>query len=432
MTILGGQEMKDKIDSLFKNVPLSRRSFLKYTGTATSLFLAGHWLKTLPTILANDLPLVVSIHDSKATNWDQVTGYYWEYVDQDVVNNMMAQGVMALTGETNTMNAWNALIPYQSGESVLIKFNFNNSGWCGAGNSNNIDPLAETANAIIDGLTSIGVPGDKIWITDPSRVVPDRFRNGVTNPNIQYYSKKGPCADPNYHSVDYVDPSSPAASTATCPAGEKILPSQVFVDANHLINVPILKSHGSYITLALKNHYGSVIYENYTLSSMHAFFNQDDNSAGCDLNTTNILADINNNPHIRDKTRLIIGDGLYGNAISHWQDTKTWRIFGYDDPNILFFSTDPVAISSVMTDYIMEERGWQDHEQLHAADNLNLGVHDHWDSFETKQYSLINYTFIDADKVSRLDIDRKIKDFKAVNATEEEIRDMINTYMKES
>ncbi|MCK4827245.1 hypothetical protein KA005_66560, partial [bacterium] len=88
--------------------------------------------------------------------------------------------------------------------------------------------------------------------------------------------------------------------------------------------------------------------------------------------------------------------------------------------------------SSVMTDYIMAERGWQDHQQLHAADNLNLGVHDHWDSFETKQYSLINYTFSDADKVSRLDIDRKIRDFKEANATEEEIRDMINTYMEES
>lgn len=431
MIMLGSLEMKDKIDSLFKNVPLSRRAFLKYTGTATGLYLAGHWLKSPPSIFADNRPRVVSVHDSDATNWDYVTGYHWEYVDQNIVNNMMAQGVMALTGETNTVDAWKALIPYQPGESVLIKFNFNNTGGCGGGNDNNIDPLAETANAIIDGLTSIGVSGDKIWITDPSRKISDRFRNGVTNPNIQYYSRWA-CNDPNYHSVDYVDPSSPDASTATCPAGEKILPSQVFVDADHLINVPILKSHGNYVTLALKNHYGSVLYENYDRSSMHAFFNQGGNSAGCDLNNTNILADINNNPHIRDKTRLIVGEGLYGNAHTNWQDTERWNIFGNDDPNILFFSTDPVAISSVMTDYIMAERGWQDHQQLHAADNLNLGVHDHWDSFETKQYSLIDYINVDADKVSRLDIDRKIRDFKEANATEEEIRDMINTYMEES
>ena len=182
----------------------------------------------------------------------------------------------------------------------------------------------------------------------------------------------------------------------------------------------------------MKNHYGSVLYENYDRNSMHAFFNEGGNSAGCDLNTTNILADINNNPHIRDKTRLIIGEGLYGNAHRSWENTERWSIFGDDDSNILFFSTDPVAISSVMTDYIVAERGGQDHQQLHAAANLNLGVHDHWDSFDTKQYSLINYINIDEDKVSRLEIDQKIRDFKDGYATEEETKDMIKAHMEES
>ena len=421
--------MKDRIDNLFDNVPFSRRAFLKYTGAATGLYLAGKWLKIPSLVLADDRPRVVSVHDINATNWDYSTGYFWEYVDQDIVNTMMAQGVMALTGETNTVDAWSALIPYQSGESVLIKFNFNNSSCSDV--DNNIDPLAETANAIVDGLTSIGVPGDKIWITDPSRRVSERFRNGIPNPNIQYYSY-WPCSGQNYHSVDYVDPGSPAVSIATCPAGEKILPSQVFVDADHLINVPILKSHGSYITLALKNHYGSVLYENNDRSSMHAYFNQGGNSAGCNLNTTNILADINNNPHIRDKTRLVIGDGLFGNAHTNWQNTERWNIFGDDDPNILFFSNDPIAISSVMTDYIMAERGWQDHEQLHAGAYIGLGVHEHWDSFATKQYSLIDYIHIDFNNPSmnRLDIDRKIRDFKAGNATEQEVEDIVKEYME--
>jgi len=420
--------MKDKIDNLFRNLRFSRRAFLRYAGTATGLYLAGQWLKIPSLVLADDRPRVVSVHDSDATNWDYTTGHFWEYVDQDIVNNMMAQGVMALTGETSYVDAWKALIPYQPGESVLIKFNFNNSFSC-SDTDNDIDPLAETANAIINGLTSIGVPGDKIWITDPSRQISERFRNGILNPNIQYYSY-WICSGPNYHSADYVEPSSPAASIATCPAGEKILPSQVFVDAAHLINVPILKSHGSYITLALKNHYGSVLYENYDRSSMHAFFNAGGNSAGCDLNTTNILADINNNPHIRDKTRLVIGEGLYGNPYINWQGTERWNIFGNDDPNILFFSTDPVAISSVMTDYIMAERGWQDHQQLHAAANLGLGVHDHWDSFETKQYSLIDYIDVDSNNPNRVNIDRKIRYFKAGNATEEEIKEMISMYME--
>jgi hypothetical protein len=395
--MIGALKMEKKIDSL-SNMPLSRRNFLKYTGTATGLYLAGRWLKYAPLVLADTRKRVVSVHDSNATTYDYITGYHWEYVDQDIVNNMVAKGVMTLTGQTNTKDAWNVLIPYQAGESVLTKFNFNNST-CATGGDNNIDPIAETANAIVDGLISIGVPGDKIWMTDPSRRVSDRFGSGIINTNIQYYSYWS-CSDPNYHMVDYVDPNSPAASIATCPAGEKILPSQVFVDADHLINVPILNSHGSYVTLALKNHYGSVLYENHDRSSMHAYFNQGGNTAGCDLNTTNILADINNNPHIRDKTRLVIGDGLFGNAHTNWRDTERWSIFGNDDPNIVFFSTDPVAISSVMTDYIMAERGWQDHEQLHAASSLGLGVHEHWDAFETKRYSLIDYINIDLDNVN--------------------------------
>jgi hypothetical protein len=130
---------------------------------------------------------------------------------------------------------------------------------------------------------------------------------------------------------------------------------------------------------------------------MHAYFNQWGNTGGCDLETENILADINDNPHIRDKTRLVIGDGLFGNPYVNWDSVERWDIFNNDDPNILFFSTDPVAISSVMMDYIVAERGNQDHEHLHAAASLGLGVHEHWDSFENKHYSAIDYQIIDFD-----------------------------------
>ena len=355
---------------------------------------------TSPQALQLPVPnRVVSVHDSRATNWDYQTGYHWQYIDQEPVNNMVARGVMALTGTTNTVDAWNDLIPYQPGEEVVIKLNFNNAG-C-SGYNNQMDGYPEPVNAVIDGLTSIGVPPGNIWITDPSRVVPARFRDRITNSDVQYYSY-GSCGGPNYHAVDYVDSDSPDTSVAQCPAGDKIRPSQVFVDAEHLINIPLLKSHdGNHPTLALKNHYGSVIYRDNTLESMHAYFIEGGNTGGCDLDTENILADINDNPHIRDKTRLVIGDGLFGNPYVNWDSVERWDIFDNDDPNILFFSTDPVAISSVMMDYIVAERGgMQDHEHLHAAASLGLGVHEHWDSFENKQYSAIDYQIIDLDSPS--------------------------------
>ena len=379
---------------------LSRRYFIKYLGTSAGLFFARHFFGNPDLAFGNDNPRVVSIHDSGASNYNYLSGYHWEYVNRAVINDMVELGVMTLTGNTNAADAWRDLIPYKDGESVLIKFNFNNSSGCYSGYDNLINPIAETANAVIEGLMSIGVPGDKIWFTDPSRSISERFRNGMANTSIQYFST-WPCDGPNYHGISYVTPSSSAVSLASCPAGEKILPSQVFVDADHVINVPILKSHGSYVTLALKNHYGSVLYENHNRSTMHAYFNQGGNIYGCDLNTKNILADINNNPHIRDKTRLVIGDGIFGNAHTHWGAPQRWNIFGQKDPNILFFSKDPVAISSVMTDYIMAERGWQDHEQLHAADFIGLGVHDHWNNFENKAYTLIDYINIETDDLSK-------------------------------
>lgn len=303
---------------------------------------------------------------------------------------MMNRGVMELTGKATTADAWDSLVPYKSGEVVLIKFNFNNSD--AESLNNRINPLPETANAIIAGLTLIGIPGNRIWIADPSRVISARFRNGILNPDIQFYGQPAWDGDPNYHPTDYVRPNSPAASIATCPAGEKILPAQVFVDAHHLINVPMFKGSIDTVTLALKNHYGSVLFENYDRWGMHDYFFPDVNISGSNLEVTNILADINNNPHIKDKTRLVIGEGFFGNAYIHWQETKTWSIFNNGDPNMLFLSVNPVAISSVMADYIHAERGQLGHhEQLHAAAHLGLGVHEHWDSFNTKRYPTIQY-----------------------------------------
>ena len=139
---------------------------------------------------------VVSVHDSRATDWDYVTGYHWQFIDQDIVNNMIAEGMMRLTETTNIQDAWRAVIPYQAGESIVIKLNFNNTSSCGE-RSNEIDAYPEPVNAVIDGLISLGIPAEKIWITDPSRIIPDRFREGIKNPDVQYYTNRSTCGDPN-------------------------------------------------------------------------------------------------------------------------------------------------------------------------------------------------------------------------------------------
>ncbi len=365
-------------------------------------------------------PRVVSVHDSNASNWNHATGQHWEYIDQNAVNNMFAVGLMALTRTTNTIDAWKYIIPYHPGDEVAIKFNFNNSPSCRSGNDYQLDGLSETANAIIDGLISIGVPPGNIWIYDAMRrVIPTRFISRVANKNVKFFGalEDGACA-PNYYQTRFVDPGSPDVSGFTCQRGtlpqDVIRPARVLVDAEHLINVPIFRSHGGMASFALKNHYGSVFYNLNDQNSMHSYFNPLDNQWGCDLNTENILADINNNPHIRNKTRLIIGEGIFGHSWNNMESPIPYVTFNNDDPNIYFFGFDPIAVSSVMADSLNYERSrsnipeahWPDpvehHEQLHAGALLGLGIHEHWDNPVNQRYLNINYIKIDLDSRNNL------------------------------
>jgi uncharacterized protein (DUF362 family) len=429
--------MEKLVNSFLRSKLFSRRDFLKYTGNAAGLYLAGRWLVQANPVLADNRPRVVSVRDSNATNWDRTGGYYWQSVDQNAVNGMVEKGVKILTGENNLVAAWGALIPYQSGEGVAIKVNFNNCSSCGQ-IDNDIDALAETVNTIIDGLLEIGVPPNKVWIADPSRAIPTvRFGNRINHSGVQFYSSK-PFLDcgGDWYTTSYVDADSSYASSTTWPSGDVVRPAQVFVDAAHIINVPLLKGHGSgHMTLAMKNHYGSVTFsgtnQDSERSRMHAYLEPYSNTD----HTKSILGDICNNPTLRDKHRLTIGDGLFGHPTINRQSVATWSIFDNDDPNILFFGTDIIATDSVMLDYIIEEQGRTVvHSSLEYGADLGLGVHDHWDSFATKQYSLIDYIHVDLDSnvdtVTRLDIDRKIRDFKEGNATEVEVKEIIRSYME--
>ena len=99
---------------------------------------------------------VVHIHSNSATFWSGQTDF-WNYVDQGVVDNMMDQGLMALTGTSNVADAWRALLPnYQAGQAVAIKVNHNNSNACDDAEGQ-INALFQPVNAVARGLLGIGV-----------------------------------------------------------------------------------------------------------------------------------------------------------------------------------------------------------------------------------------------------------------------------------
>jgi hypothetical protein len=178
------------------------------------------------------------------------------------------------------------------------------------------------------------------------------------------------------------------------PAGKPAISDRpicnVLANADYLINMPIMKKHGmAGVTLAFKNHFGSL----EGCDQVHWSVDLGD---GEYVPTYNGLVDIYNNTHIRDKTILTVGDALYGARINNHDEVPSpWPSFGDQSPNSLFFSTDPVAIDSVMVDFLNEEDGLppgsDDYLALAAASGL--GAFERWDA--AHQYTTIDYRHIE-------------------------------------
>lgn len=348
---------------------------------------------------------VVSVHDSHATQWTG-SGNPADYMVQSEINNMIDRGVMELTGEVTAQAAWQKLIPYKSGEGVAIKMNFNNVAGCEFTRDANMNAHAAVANAVIQGLKSIGVPSDKIWITDPSRPINDAFRNRISDANVEYYTRctaAGIGSRANVFTTGYISETSPDATLFDPAYGlsdpyRYIRPAQVLEDAAHIINIPQLKGHGFLtkvggVTLGIKNYFGSV-----SLTSDA----EGDSPLHSNPSFYKMLGDISANPVFYNKTRLVIGDGLMGNPTINWQDPVLWSTFGNKPPAIFFFGVDPVAVDSVMFDYIQREcaatsQPARDDKVLRYAASIGLGVLEHWNNDSQRQYSTIDYREIDFD-----------------------------------
>jgi len=412
------------------NKPVSRREFLK----KSSLFTAGalgYSLGMKPRCTNANTPgvtgnRVVLVHDPSATFWDGATGYYGDYVSQDRVNAMIEKGIKELTGESSAVSAWQQIIPgYSPGKKIGIKVNINNSGA-----DNIIDALPQPANAIITGLKNIGVLESDIYVMDPSRPFPSKIGDPIINlyPSVLLW---GDGAGNSGHTVTYTSGDPSLTIHHSHPSlSDSNLPDQVG-ELTYLINMPIMKGHGistgAGITLAFKNNFG--ILKAWQCANFHPYSYIDSPGYSYDMNP---LHDIYQNPHVKDKTVLIVGDALFGDRYSNADVPQVWNSFSGEFPNSLFLSSDPVAIDSVMFDFLNAEivRHENSHLYLHRAVELGLGTHEHWNNPTDKQYSLIDFRKVGMSVVTRRDIDKEVKNFKEGNATETQVKEKITTYME--
>jgi len=368
----------DRLPAILSSLAVSRRAFLGSLAGGAALALTD-----TRRLFAADIdarPRVVSAHHEDAVTWDYQTGWYGDHVSQPLVDTLMDRALLELTGLNDVGSAWRALLPgYAPGKKIAVKVNFNN-GWSCTENDNIIDGLVEVVNAMARGLTTGGVAEDDIWIYDAIRVFPDRFVKRLRQKGVICWTKTGVCGT-RKALFSATKPNS-IVNFSKAIRAQKI--TDVLVDADYLINIPITKRHGlAGYTLGYKNHFGTIqscwdLHTDITLSSLSTSYNP--------------MVEYMANPHFQ-KTVLTIGDCLYG-CLQHQSGTpQPWKTFGNKSPASLILSTDPVAADCVQRDYLHVEapRSTDDKAEsyLKLASLAGQGV------FESTpaswQYTLIDY-----------------------------------------
>jgi len=301
---------------------LNRREFLVTGAAATAALLAARGIAQA----APGGPMVAIVRDKSKKVVENYT------VDPAIAQRLVDKAVMTLAGKDDVAKAWAAYVSPK--DKVAIKFN---------GLFARAATHGEVINAITAGLIKAGVEPGRIVIYDRSDG--DAAKSGLK-------ISRDPKAIQVVGTGGDLGPDVKAGAIGT-----KL--SKFLLDADVLINVPIMKSHNRCSsTGALKNHLGSI-----------------PNAGAFHDNFCAAIADLNTLGPIKDKTRLCIADALYSfyDAGPEFQPRTRFDYFG------VLAATDPVAIDAVMDDIIKAKRiekglSPNNNSPLHIARAAELGL----------------------------------------------------------
>jgi Uncharacterized conserved protein len=403
---------------------------------------------------------VVMVRDPKATqwggNWKKNDDQWWldKNTDPERVLKMLSNTLLHLTNAKTDSEAWNKIFVYynhrqrgtdkgyQSGETVAIKINLNNSS--GGKSDNLIDASPQMVLAMVRQLVeNAHVPQNKIIVYDARRTIAPailteiwkeykdiRFvqeREAAPNQplNPAYNTHKGLEMSDWVTAIDYSKGSFNEA---------RMIPRQI-KEVTYLVNLALLKTH-SYpynymegmgegetgVTLNAKNHFGSI----KAPWELHGSINP---TREASKNAYSPLVDMAASPNLGAKTILFVLDGLYCGRKWHSYPIHfpnppfNNKLTPYENPEwpaCVLASQDEVAIESVGIDILYAQsknnteptyhnvprilfRDNSDdylHEMAnpeHAPSGVkyiqegqpvkSLGVHEHWDNDSTMRYS---------------------------------------------
>ena len=314
--------------------------------------------------------------------------------NQGVIDQMLHDAILKLTGEQNVSNAWDTLFrfhnmrkkqintSYTPGEKILIKINVT-SAW-GAGETwgnmtatfekvqNNYYGTSETSPQIVLSvlrqlIDSCGVNQSDIYVGDPMKNIYKHMYDmlNAQYPDVNYLGNDVLYAN-IYESTLIENGRTPVvvgAEPSIAYSDQSVITNwldrfyTITEDADYMINIPALKAHArAGITLTAKNHFGSNTRSG--ADHLHAGLVAPDGvtPTRTAMHLYRVQVDLMGHPMLGLNTMLFIVDGLWAGSEAVNPPTK-WDMapFNGDWTSSLFLSQDQVAIESVCFDFLRTE-----------------------------------------------------------------------------
>ena len=330
--------------------------------------------------------------------------------NMDVVDSMVLNAVLKLTGKNSIKEAWNALfkyfnnehgkgdVSYKVDEKIFIRTN-QVSAASGTYDKNTFEILdqkrygmAETSPQVVLAIlrqliNGCGIKQENIAVGDPMKHmykhVFDMWHKEF--PNVVYIdsdAKLGRTAPVKsaLPSIYYSDRGTILKTYGTSgdPVFSDYFPT-VITEANYMIVIPALKAHArGGVTLNAKIHFGSNL--RGSASHLHGGLvapNEENNAPmRTDYRIYRVQVDLMGDKYLGGNTVLFLVDGLWGGSEANDPPRKFQMApFNNDWTSSIFMSQDQVALESVCFDFLKAEYTadrkpfYGDYPQMPGADD---------------------------------------------------------------
>ncbi|MGA3246000.1 MAG: T9SS type A sorting domain-containing protein [Bacteroidota bacterium] len=340
--------------------------------------------------------------------------YLPQNTNMTVVDGMVRESLLKLTGTSKVRDAWDSLfvyfnsrkgkgaIGYRSGEKIFIKTNGIGSTVVDSSNHSITDITSyieartspQPVLALLRGLINdYGIPQENISVGDPQRDVQNEYWDiwHTEFPNVKYICNKGGqgrtlAVKGTRPSVFFSDKGAVlrSGSWSDMSVGNPVYQDtlyKVIEDADYMIYVGDLKVHErAGMTVIGKLNFGSQIRQNAMHMHM-GLVNPDGFSPAGNKNSRfgyrqyRVLVDLMGHNKLGGNTVLFVVDALWGGRGANLEPVKfKMAPFNNDWPSSIFMSQDPIALESVCYDLLKAEFTSDKHAETYPQ---MVGVDDH-------------------------------------------------------